>query len=51
MATFKPPNTIRGMMKSVKDHIDHRHHKGVYEIPCSCGKSYKESGESSIWNS
>ena len=33
-------NTISRCLKLVKDHIDHKHHKGVYLVPCSCGKAY-----------
>jgi hypothetical protein len=39
-ATFKPINTIRNSLRSVKDPIDPIEQKGVYMIPCSCGKQY-----------
>jgi hypothetical protein len=46
-ATFKPLNTIRNSLRSVKDSIDPIEHKGVYMIPCSCGKQYiGETGRS-----
>ena len=38
--TFKPMNTISGCLKSVKDPIDPKCHKGAYLVPCSCGKTY-----------
>ena len=38
--TFKPLNTISRCLKSIKDPIDPKHHKGVYLVLCSCGKSY-----------
>lgn len=38
--TFKPLKTINRCLKSVKDLIDPKHHKGVYLVPCSCGKTY-----------
>ena len=44
---FKPLNTIRSSLKSVKDPIDPRDGKGVYIIPCSCGTPYiGETGRS-----
>ena len=44
---FTPPNTILNMVDSAKDPIDPRLHKGVYIIPCSCGKEYiGETGRS-----
>ena len=36
-ATFRPLNTIRSSLRSVKDPIDPKDMKGVYVIPCSCG--------------
>jgi hypothetical protein len=46
-ATFKPLNTIRNSLRSVKDHIDPIGQKGVYVITCSCGKQYiGETGHS-----
>ena len=40
-------NTISRCLKSVKDPIDPRCHKGFYLIPCSCGKPYiGETGRS-----
>ena len=45
--TFKPLKTISRCLKSVKGPIDPKHHKGVYMVPCSCGKSYiGETGRS-----
>ena len=44
-----PPekNTIRRIVDSTKDPIDPIMHKGVYSIPCSCGKVYiGETGRS-----
>jgi hypothetical protein len=38
--TFKPINTIRNSLRSVKDPTDPIEKKGVYMIPCSCGKQY-----------
>jgi hypothetical protein len=38
--TFKPLSTIRNSLKSIKDPIDPSNQKGVYMIPCSCGKPY-----------
>lgn len=37
---FTTCGTIRQMMRSVKDNIDHQQIKGVYKIDCLCGKSY-----------
>jgi hypothetical protein len=46
-ATFKPINTIRNSLRSVKDPVDPIEQKGVYMIPCSCGKQYiGETGRS-----
>ena len=46
-SSFKPLNTIRGSLKSVKDHLDPKSVKGVYLIPCSCGTPYiGETGHS-----
>ena len=46
-SSFKPLNTIRNSLKSVKDPIDPRDGKGVYIIPCSCGTLYiGETGRS-----
>jgi len=33
-------NTISKCLKSVKDPVDPKCHKGVYMAPCSCGKTY-----------
>jgi len=38
--TFRPLNTIRMSLRSVKDPIDPKDMKGVYMIPCSCGTPY-----------
>lgn len=37
---FTPSNTIRQLLNSVKDPINPNLQKGVYAIPCSCGKQY-----------
>ena len=45
--SFRPLNTIRGSLISVKDTIDPKDMKGVYLIPCSCGTPYiGETGHS-----
>lgn len=45
--TFRPLNTIRRSLRSVKDPIDPKDMKGVYLIPCSCGTPYiGETGRS-----
>jgi hypothetical protein len=38
--SFKPVETIRQKMRSVKDKIDHHQYKGVYKVEFSCGKCY-----------
>ena len=38
-SSFKPLNSIRGSLKSVKDQLDPKSMKGVYLIPCSDRKS------------
>lgn len=44
---FRPASTIKSLLKSFKDPIHPHQFKGVYEIPCSCGKSYiGETGRS-----
>lgn len=44
---FTPANTIRQLFNSVKDPINPNLQKGVYVIPCSCGKEYiGETGRS-----
>jgi predicted GIY-YIG superfamily endonuclease len=40
MTSFKPPETIKQKMRSVKDKLDHHKCKGVYKVECSCGKCY-----------
>lgn len=40
LTTLKPLNTIRNYLNLVKDKIDPKYHKGVYLIPCLCGKPY-----------
>lgn len=40
MVSFTPPNTLRNMLESAKNLLDPKNHKGVYSIPCSCGKVY-----------
>jgi len=36
---FRPPAKIKQLLRSPKDHIPWSR-PGVYEVPCSCGKSY-----------
>ena len=44
---FSPPNNIRKLLRSVKDPVDPSLEKGVYLIPCECGKAYiGETGRS-----
>ena len=38
--SFKPLETIKKRMRSVKDPVDHTQFRGVYKIPCSCKISY-----------
>ena len=38
--SFSPSNSLRNMLDSTKDPIDMKLQKGVYTIPCSCGKKY-----------
>ena len=45
--SFKPLETIRKRMRSVKYLVDHTQFRGVYKIPCSCKISYiGETGRS-----
>jgi hypothetical protein len=45
--SFKPLETIKHNMRSVKDKIDPHKGKGIYKIECSCGKCYiGETGRS-----
>ena len=37
---FAPLNSIKRFVDSAKDSLDQRQQKGVYEVPCSCGKIY-----------
>ena len=37
---FSPPNNIKKLLRSVKDRVDPSLKKGVYLIPCECGKTY-----------
>ena len=37
---FSPPNNIRNLFRYVKDPIEPSLKKGVYLIPCECGKAY-----------
>ena len=47
LVTFRPLNTIRMSLRSVKDPIDPKDMKGVFMIPCSCGTPYiGETGHS-----
>ena len=39
-SVFSPPNNIKKLLRSVKDHVDPCLKKGVYLIPCECGKAY-----------
>lgn len=39
-STFRPLNTIRSSLKTVKDKVNPMDMKGVYIIPCSRGTSY-----------
>ena len=44
---FKPPNTIRNLVDSLKDPVEPKAYKGVYCIPCSCNQLYiGETGRS-----
>ena len=44
---FTPTNTITQLFNSIKDPINPKLQKGVYVIPCSCGKEYiGETGRS-----
>lgn len=47
-STFRPLNTIRSSLRSVKDPMDPKNMKGVYIIPCSCGTPYNGEIGSSI---
>jgi predicted GIY-YIG superfamily endonuclease len=38
--SFRPLDTIKQKMRSVKDKLDQLNCKGVYIIECSCGKCY-----------
>ena len=40
MTSFKPLETIKKRMGSVKDPVDHTQFRGVYKILCSCNISY-----------
>lgn len=37
--TFKPMSTIIKCLKSVRNLIHPKFHKGIYLVPCSCGKN------------
>jgi len=47
-STFRPLNTIRSLLRSVKDPVDPKDMKGVYVIPCSCGTPYTGETRCSI---
>ena len=47
-SVFSPLNSIRKILKSVKDPIDPSLKKGVYIILCKCGKAYIGETWSSI---
>ena len=36
--SFSPPNSLRTMLDHAKDSINPSLHRGVYSIPCTCGK-------------
>jgi hypothetical protein len=38
--SFKPHETIKQNMRSIKDKLDPQKCKGIYKIECSCGKCY-----------
>ena len=45
--SFSPPNSLRTMLDHAKDSINPNLHRGVYSIPCTCGKQYiGETGRS-----
>jgi hypothetical protein len=45
--SFKPHETIKQNMRSVKDKLDPHKGKGIYKIECSCGECYiGETGRS-----
>ena len=48
-STFRPFKTIRGSLRSAKDHVDPKNMKGVYFIPCSSGTPYIELNGHSIY--
>ena len=37
LTAFKPLETIRQKMRTVKDKVDEHQQKGVYRVTCSCG--------------
>ena len=37
--TFSPPNSLRSMLDKYKDPFDLKHHKGVYNTPCSSSEA------------
>jgi len=47
-STFRPLNTIRSSLRSVKDLVDRKDMKGVYVIHCSCGAPYVGESRCSI---
>ena len=47
LTAFKPLETIKQKMRTVKDKADEQQHKGVYKVTCSCGLYYiGETGRS-----
>jgi hypothetical protein len=38
--SFKPHETIKQNLRSVKDKLDTHKRKGIYKIECSCGECY-----------
>jgi hypothetical protein len=38
--SFKLVTTIRKIMRSIEDTIEHRQYKGVHKVTYSCGKCY-----------
>ena len=46
--TLSPPNSLRNMLDSAKDHIEKKLLQGVFTIPCSCNKVYIGEARRSI---
>ena len=45
---FSPPNLLKNVLDKTKDLVDSKLKKGVYSIPCACGKLYIGETERSI---